>query len=84
MDAYYLTFQSMTQTQTAAAKLREHGITATPLRAPKSISVFGCGYALRLLPPDVLAALFVLRSKGVSPRRIYQIASNGDVKEEFL
>lgn len=84
MDAYYLTFQSMTQTQTAAAALQEHGFAATPLRAPKAISVSGCGYAVQLWPSDVYGALFVLRSKGVSPRRVFRIGSNGEAKEEFL
>ena len=84
MDAYYLTFQSMTQTQMAAAILQNHGFSATPLRAPKAISTSGCGYALQLWPSDVYGALIILRSKGASPRRVFRTGSDGDAKEVFI
>ena len=84
MEAYYLTFQSLTQAQTAAAALQAHGFTAEILRTPKIISSSGCGYALQLRPSDVYGGIFVLRSKGAVPQRIFRINSAGIVKEVFL
>ncbi len=84
MDTYYLTFQSMTQAQTAAMLLQQHGFETTAQRAPKGISLSGCGYAIQLGLSDVYGAIFVLRSKGVFPRRFFRANSYGDMKEVFF
>lgn len=84
MDAYYLTFQSMTRAQSAAGRLQQHGVVAGFLRAPKAISDLGCGYAVQVGRTDVQGALFLLKSAGIYPRKIYRITPIGDVEEVFL
>ena len=84
MDAYYFTFHSMTQAQMAAAILRRHGLSADLVRAPKSISVAGCGNALQLKPSDGYNGLFILRNDGASPRKIFRTDRVGNAREVFL
>ena len=84
MDAYYLTFQSMTQAQTAASILRRHGLIGEFLRAPKLISSTGCGYALQLKPSDLYGGMFILKNEGMPPKKVFQIGGNNHVREVFL
>lgn len=84
MDAYYFTFQSMTQAQTAAVALQRHGYSAIFMRAPKRISMTGCGYAVQIQLSDIYSALSVLRNSAISPKKIFHSTLNGDVTEVFL
>ncbi len=84
MDAYYFTFQSMTQAQTAAAALQRHGYSAIFMRAPKRISMTGCGYAVQIRLTDIYSALSVLGNSAMIPKKIFRSAGNGDVTEVFL
>lgn len=84
MDAYYFTFQSMIQAQTAAAALQRHGYSAIFTRAPKKISVTGCGYAMQIRLSDIYSVLSVLQNSGLFPKKIFRSAVNGDVVEVFL
>lgn len=84
MDAYYFTFRSMTQAQIAAQRLKHHGITAVFLRAPKSLSHTGCGYALQVDPTDVHGVVFILRNAGIYPWRLFRSLKNGEAQEVFL
>lgn len=84
MDAYYITFQSMTQAQTAMAVLQRQGIMAEYLRAPRLISSAGCGYALELKPSDIYGAMFILRNREIFPGKVFRITRSGDVREVFL
>lgn len=81
MDAYYFTFHSMTQAQTAAFVLQKHGFTAAFLRAPKAISTTGCGYAVQIGLTDAYGGIYVLRNAGVFPQKIFRIHRNGDTRE---
>lgn len=84
MDAYYFTFHSMTQAQTAAAMLARHGNRAVFLRAPRAISVNGCGYAVQVSLADVYGAIYILRSGGISPQKVFRTAESGEAREVFL
>lgn len=84
MDAYYFTFHSMTQAQTAASLLQRYGISAKFLRAPKAISSTGCGYAVQTGLNNAYDAINILRHAGVIPRRIFRTAGSGNIMEVSL
>ena len=84
MEAYYFTFQSLTQAQTAAAVLQRHGLPAVLVRAQKAMSVRGCGYAVRVSLTDAYAVNMLLRNAGVFPLKILRILNNGETREVFL
>lgn len=73
MYQFYLTFRSMTRAQSAAAALLRNGIAAAFMRAPKSLSAQGCGYALQLDGANLQAAALVLRREGLFFEHAYRV-----------
>ena len=84
MEAYYFTFRSMTQAQTAFRSLKSHGISATLLRAPKTLSHTGCGYAIQVSVSDVHGTALILRNAGIYPWRLFRSQEYGEAQEVFL
>lgn len=84
MEAYYFTFQSVTQAQSGIAVLQRHGIPAKLVRAQRIISASGCGYAAELRVTDVYGAAFILQNAGVVLQKIFRITAGGVAGEVFL
>ncbi len=72
MTIYYYTFRSMTAAMNASGKLRERGISATPVRTPEHLRKQGCGYCIpvpegrmrsygALLLPEEFEKLYLLQ-----------------------
>ncbi|MBQ7254873.1 MAG: DUF3343 domain-containing protein [Oscillospiraceae bacterium] len=58
MFQYYFTFRSITGAQRGLRALEGAGVRGAMTRAPKFLSVRGCGYALKVRDPDAAAAAF--------------------------
>ena len=84
MDSYYFTFQSMTQAQTATAVLQQRGLSAIFMRAPKAISITGCGYAVKFWASDAGYVYSILLRYGVFPQKTFREKQSGFVEEVFL
>lgn len=84
MDSYYFTFHSMTQAQSASAVLQRHGMMNVFMRAPKAISMTGCGYAVQVTLPEIYGAIHALRSAGIFPKKVMRHTDSGDYREVFL
>lgn len=84
MEAYYFTFRSMTQAQTASHKLKTHGLSAVFLRAPKALSASGCGYAVKTDAVHVHGAVLILRNAGIDQWKLFRTFENGTLQEVFL
>ena len=83
MEFYMLTAQSITQAQHMQRALEQVGLRSQIMRAHRTISRGGCGYALRILCGDLTAALLVLRRASVEPERVY-LYQNGTYQEVAL
>ena len=77
-------YRSLTQTQKAGAALEREGIANRVIRAPRAISGEGCSHCVRLAQRDLFRALAFLAEIGLSPRRIYVTAGDGNFEEVRL
>ena len=77
MFDYYFTFRSITFAQRGQQVLANARIPCAILRAPKSMSAKGCGYALKLRPADAAKAAAVLRNTGVPFSAVYRVRPDG-------
>ena len=84
MYEYYFTFRSMTRAQQAALELLRYGVDSRYLRAPKSISSMGCGYAVAVEKRYAHRAAAVLRLRGTGFERVFRVNSDGKAEEVFL
>ena len=75
MVYYLIVCRSLTYAQRTHAALERAGITSHILRAPKVIDQEGCSLA---------DALLTLGRVGLTPKRIYIMASDGSYKEVLL
>ena len=74
---YYFTFRSVTFAQRAQRVLASADIASELRRAPKNMSVKGCGYALRIRAANAGRAAEVLKSGGVSYSAVYRMRPDG-------
>jgi hypothetical protein len=81
MNWGYITFRSVTVAQRGEALLGLAGISCALQRTPRWMEEQGCGYCLNLKRKDLLNAVDILRSGGISFRKIYR-QGEGDALEE--
>lgn len=81
MMYYLIVCRSVTLAQRTAAALERVGIQAQILRAPRSISGEGCGYAVRVLERDLSQAMVVLKRVGLNQSPIYIVSAEGGYRE---
>lgn len=81
MEAYLITFRSVTFAQRGEHVLQKAGIRSTLQRAPRFMEERGCGYSLTVREDDVQSALAVLRRSQVPFRRLYVRRADGSMEE---
>lgn len=84
MKFYYITFRSVTFAQRGEAVLKRVGIGCQLQRTPKILAERGCGYCLRIRDRDALAAVTILRERGVDYGKIYAIHEDGRAEERVV
>ena len=72
MKTCYITFRSVTYGQRAQRLLERAGIGCVLQRSPRWMEQQGCGYSLRLREEDCARGTDLLRSNGVSFRKVYR------------
>ena len=72
MKTCYITFRSVTFGQRGQRLLERAGISCTLQRTPRWMEQQGCGYYLKLREEDCRRGTELLRSNGVSFRKVYQ------------
>ena len=58
--------------------------TAHILRSPKVIDSEGCSHSVKVSERNLAPALLVLAKAGLSPKRVFIMASDGSYKEVLL
>ena len=76
-----ITFRSVTPAQTAEGLLRKAHISCQLRRTPRWLQEQGCGYSLWLSKGDAMAAVTLLREKGVAFRKVYLQTEKGMARE---
>ena len=71
MGYYYFQCRSVTYAQRASKILKNHGIHASVVKLPVSISNEGCGYSLRISERNGLKSLTLLRDADFKIGKIY-------------
>lgn len=79
-----ITFRSVTPAQRGELVLRRAGIDCVMRRTPKWLEDQGCGYSLRLPCGDMYRAVELLRTKGITYRKIYRSLDDGAMEEMGL
>lgn len=81
---WLITFRSVTYAQRAEQAFRSVGIDTMLRRTPKELSNRGCGYGLRVQGKDVLAAVELLREKGIAFGKVYAQGRDGKMEERAV
>ena len=84
MCDYYFTFRSITGAQRAENALTRNGLRISILRAPKFLSLKGCGYAIRVRSRDGRRAADILRRERAAFEGIYRVCYDGTVDAAVL
>ncbi len=84
MVYYLMVCRSLTYAQRTAAMLERAGITARVLRSPKVIDREGCSHCVKIAERSLTPSLVVLNRVGLTPRRIFLQAGEGDYREVGL
>ena len=84
MFIYAFTFRWFTAAQGGRNVLQQLMMEALVQRAPKNLSVQGCGYVLRVQAEDGVRAAEALRMYGVPFVQIYRCFANGVCQEAEL
>ena len=80
MEQYLIIARSITYAQRMQRALSRAGIRCRIFRAPRDLTSSGCAYAVELAPPDLSAALLILRSEHLDPVQIY-LPQPGGIQE---
>ena len=81
MFVYDFSFHSLTAAHSGRSVLQYAGISSQLARAPKCISVQGCGYVLQVAQEDGPAAAQILQVQSVAFRRIFRHYDTGRMEE---
>lgn len=84
MDAYLITFRSITPAQRGESVLRRERIACTLKRTPLWLQEKGCGYSLRISKAYALPAVSLLRSAQIPFQKVYFQPENGRAEEVNL
>lgn len=76
LDCYF-TFRSVTYAQRAQRVLASEDIPSELRRAPKNMSVKGCGYALRVRSEKAARAAAALQNGGAAYNAVYRMRPDG-------
>lgn len=82
MNAYFITFRSITYAQRGKAVLDQSGISNAMGRTPKWMEEKGCGYSLRVPAEAGAAAVGLLERWRVPYNKVYR-RGTGDRLEEL-
>ena len=80
MVHYLISCRSLTWAQRMGRTLERAGITATTIKAPRSVAPHGCGYCLRVTERNLPQALTVLRQAGFDKSKVI-VYQDGEVAE---
>ena len=81
MNAYYITFRSVTPAQRGESLLRKSGYRCVLQRTPKWMQENGCGYGLRLTTNEISDGMRLLDRAGVPYRKVYLLHPEGNTEE---
>ena len=81
MFEYYFTFRAVTPAQHARSVLHSGGVAAAIGRAPRQLSMQGCGYVLEVAAFDGAQAFALFLANGVRVRRVFRRYENGIMEE---
>lgn len=84
MFEHYFTFRSITGAQRGERALKKEGLRCVLLRAPKALSMKGCGYALKVSGAEAPAAKLALEIWGVEYGKIYRFSDDGRAEEAAI
>ena len=81
MVSYYLTCRSLTYAQRVSRALTTARIKNYIVRTPQSLSVEGCGYAVRTNVASLTQVLDTLNEARLPPKKVYSSMGNGQFEE---
>ena len=81
MNAYYITFRSVTPAQKGESLLNKFGYRCILQRTPRWMEEKGCGYCLRLHTDRIGEVTGLLRKNAVGYRKVYLLQPDGDAEE---
>ncbi|MEA4954107.1 MAG: DUF3343 domain-containing protein [Pseudoflavonifractor sp.] len=84
MVYYLIVCRSLTYAQRTQTALERGGITAHILRSPKIIDSEGCSHSVKVSERNLAPGLVILAKAGLSPKRVFIMASDGSYKEVLL
>ena len=83
MKTCFITFRSVTYGQRGQRLLESAGIRCTLQRTPRWMEQQGCGYYLKLREEDCRRGTDLLRSNGISFRKVYR-QLDAEMQEVYL
>ncbi len=83
MERFLITFRSVTFAQRGERVLQRMGIDCQIQRTPRALANRGCGYCLRIRSRDALAAVELLRGRGIDFGKVYAV-NDGKMEEREL
>lgn len=81
---YLIVCRGLTQAQRTATVLERSGVNARIARTPRQVAEQGCSYSVKIAHKSLNTALAALRRAGLSPTRVFLIASDGSYREAEL
>ena len=81
---YLIVCRCLAYAQRTELALDRAGITAHIMRSPKVIDSEGCSHSVKVSERNLAPALVVLARAGLSPKRVFIMASVGRYKEVLL
>ena len=81
MNAYYITFRSVTPAQKGENLLRKFGLRCSLQRTPRWMEEKGCGYGLRLYTDRIGEIAGLLRNNNVGYGKLYLLHPDGETEE---
>jgi len=78
---YFIIFRSLTYVQRAKTCLERAGVSGAVTRVSATVTGTGCGYAIRVAPKSLQAALDALKRCGITPIRACTMFENGTCGE---
>ena len=72
MEHYLILARSITYAQRMERVLAKAGIRGQIFRAPRDLTELGCAYALKIMPANIFAAVYILRNHALEPIKVFQ------------
>ena len=84
MNAYYITFRSVTPAQKGESLLHKFGYRCVLRRTPRWMEEKGCGYCLQIQTDRIGEITGLLRKNAVGYRKVYRLHPDGETEENRL